>query len=616
MPSRMLSRHLDPMSRTARLRVLVAGLAGLALTWPTVWVAAADEAQATSDTVPVQLLSITDLHGYFGDAPTTVPGSTAGQPAQQVGGGAYLATHLERLRDRAGLPADNSILFSAGDDFSGWPDETEWFWNEPTIEYLDMIGLDFSTIGNHELDRNLDYLRHMMDGTCEGRPDGDLCFTDSTGEQFDGAGFDYYSGNVVDGGTGELVVEPYHVQHVDDGRGGTMPVGFIHATSSLTPTEGLSYWPSDQLAFLPEAAQVNKYAAELQAQGVEAIVAVMHEGFSQAAGAGYNDCTDPFGPVFEMNKEISPAVDAIVTGHWHALVNCSLPDPEGNPRPVVEAANHGRLLNEITLELDRDTGDVVREATRSTNHPNTRDVTPDAAVLALEAYWKGRLEQRRGEHVARISGDLTRTSTDREEAPLSNVVADAYRWAAEEDGGADLGLSTPGTLLRDLPYAATPGLPGDAAGVVTFAEAFFGTVFENGIGPAVATATLSGRQLDALLESQWQAQPDGSVVFSPLAVSADVRYTYDDRAAIGEKVAFGQVRIDGRPLKPHRDYRVATLSTNLVARYAKPPFLGLLDARDAYRTYYSGPDALAGYLAAHSPVAPPSLDRVRARPPH
>ncbi|RKF24731.1 bifunctional metallophosphatase/5'-nucleotidase [Micromonospora globbae] len=594
-------------------RLVTATAAGLVLTAASP-AARADATAADANPVRVQLLSITDLHGYFGDYTTTVPGAHAGEATQTVGGGAYLAAHLNRLRDQAALPEANSILFSAGDDFSGWPTETAYFWNEPTIEYLNHIGVRFSTIGNHELDRNLDYLRHMMDGTCEGRPDGDLCFTDSTGERFAGADFDYYSANVVDGATGELVVKPYHVERVDDGHGGTLPVGFIHATTSGTPNEGLSYWPADQLRFLPEAAEINRYAAELQAQGVQAVVAVVHEGFAQV-GDFYNDCTNPSGPMVEMNKQISPAVDAIVTGHWHALANCLLPDPAGNPRPVVEAANHGRLISEINLQLDPETGDVLRDRTTSTNHANTRTVTPDPEVLRMAQYWRDRAQQRRNEPVVDIAGDLARTSADAEESTLGNATADAFRWAAQQDGGADVGIVMPNTLLRDVTYAPTAGNAADAPGQVLFGELMVGVIHESGgFGAALTSGELTGRGLDQLLESQWQQAADGSVTFRPLAVSSNVSYRYDPTAPVGDRVDFGQVRIDGKPLKPNATYRVATLSKDFVTRYAVPGFSALLDAHHQHRTAYSGPDALAGYLRAHAPLAPPALDRIRAKP--
>ncbi len=819
-----------PHARTARKHRAAAAGAVVVLTL-TATPALADDvaADAAGDgSVPVQLLSITDLHGYFGDHVDSVPGAHTGQPSQAVGGGAYLASHLDRLREEAALPEANSILFSAGDDFSGWPSETAYFWNEPTIEYLNHVGLEFSTIGNHELDRDLAYLRHMTDGTCEGRPDGDLCFTDATRRRFAGADFDYYSANVVDSEQDALVVRPYHVEQVDDGHGGTMPVGFVHATTSTTPDGGLSFWPENQLQVLPEAAAVNRYAAELQAQGVEAIVAVIHEGFTQAGG--YNDCRNPSGPVVEMNGEISAAVDAIVTGHWHALGSCMLPDPAGDPRPVVAAANHGRLINEISLELDRATGDVLRDRTVSTNHANTRTVTPDPEVLRMARYWRDRLAERRDEPVAEITGDLSLTSTDPEETTLGNTVADSFRWAAAQDGGADIGIVMPDKLLRDIPYAAGSaevppadvfdvdfgrGTPDDVAqgftatavgdatlvrdpelgqqvatfdgsedafryegfaaawqderyvrpttqvtlqctfrstgpvpatqrwgiicgnnagafsfyrqeqrivsyldaagkawketnlpadqwldvvmtydgarwtvyvngevvasqadsgpisvpatasargfaigdsypvaetprafqgdvaavrvwstaltadqvrtlhradqapepeGLVTFGEVMFGVVHETGgFGAALTSGEVTGRELDALLESQWQKDADGTVTFRPLSLSGNVRYRYDPDAPVGEKVAFGQVRVDGKPLKPTRSYRVATLSREFVATEAMEGFDALVGARDLHRSGFSGPDALSGYLRAHSPLTPPSLDRVAPR---
>ncbi|ALG12200.1 bifunctional metallophosphatase/5'-nucleotidase [Kibdelosporangium phytohabitans] len=558
--------------------------------------------------VPVQLLSITDLHGYFGEYTTTVPGSHAGEPAKTVGGGAYLASHLNRLR----APM-NSVLFSAGDDFSGWPSETAWFWNEPTIEYMNMIGVEFSTVGNHEIDRKPAYLEHMMKGTCRGRPDRDLCFTDSTGKRFQGADFDYYSANVINEATGRPLVKPYHVRQVDDGRGGTLPVGFIHATTTHTPQEQLSYWPSE-LKFLPEAETINRYAEELRGRGVQAIVAVVHEGFSQANGAGYNDCTAPFGPLADMNKQISPAVDAIVGGHWHALVNCMLPDPAGNPRPVVDAANHGRLINEINLELDPATGDVRRDRTTSVSHANTRDVAPDPEVQRMAKYWKDRLPARGNQQVATVTGDLTRTSGTDEESTLGNVTADAFLWAANKDGQADLAVAMPGILLRDVLFAPNPANPADAPGRVLFSELVFGTVYENGIGPAVVRGTVTGEKLDELIESQWQRGADGVVTYRHMAVSGNVSYTYDPGAPLGQHVDIKKIRINGKPVKAGREYRIATLANNFFARNATPGFTALFEARNQDRSIYSGADALWKYMEARSPVRPPKLDRVRPAP--
>lgn len=586
------------------LRRLLALIAGVVIT------SAAGTAPTAADgrdePVAVQLLSLTDFHGYLGEYGATIVGSHRGDPAVRVGGGSYLATHVGRLRQGH----DNSILFSAGDDFSGWPDETEWFWNEPTIEYLNALGLDFSTVGNHEMDRGFAFLRHLRDGTCEGRPDDDLCFTDSTGRRFAGADFPYYSANLLERRTGRPALPPHHVERVDDGDGGTLPIGFVHATTALTGSEPMSYTPSGY-TYADEVTAINRSVRALQAQGVRAIVAVVHEGFSQRSGGGHNDCDQPFGPAVEFNRAISPAVDAIVTGHWHATVNCVLPDPAGDPRPVVQAGNHGHLISEIGLRLDPDTGEVLRDRTTSVNHAVTQDVPRDPRADRIAAHWRSRLAARAAQQAGTITGDLTRARDTEGESSLYDVAADAYHWAANQDGHADLALAMPDTLRRDLTHAPAPGNPADAPGRVLFPEVAVGTVYDSGIGVGVVRGTLTGRELLGLLEAQWQSAPDGSVAFRPLAVSQNVSYRFDPDGPVGRRVDRAGVRIDGHRLAPGRKYRVATLATAFLPERALPGFEALTGARGQDRSAYLGGDALWRYLEAHSPLTPPALNRAR-----
>lgn len=588
-----------------RNRIAAMG-AGLLVALTPVSAQAITQSPDSAAPVPVQLLSITDLHGYFGDYTTTVPGSRAGQPAQTVGGGAYLATHIDQLKEGK----DNSLLFSVGDDFSGWPDNTEWFWNEPTIEYLNYLGLDFSTVGNHELDRNFAYLQHMMEGTCAGRPDDDLCFTDSTGEVFKGADFEYFSGNIIDEATGEPALPPYHVQYVDDGAGGTMPIGFVHATIQGALSEGMSYTPRGYHAE-DEADAVNKYAAELQAQGVQAIVAVIHEGFTQQSGSGYNDCRNPSGPVVDdFNKRITADVDAIVTGHWHGTVNCMLEDPEGAPRPIVQAGNHGRLISEINLFLDPVTGEVIRDRTVSTVHANTQDVAPDPGALSIARYWDARAAERGITQVAEVTADIPRSPDNSAESPLGNLTADAFLAAARTDGEADLGLVTPGIVLRDIRYA--PSGTSDAPGRVMFSELVTGTLVDSGIGHGVVRGNLTGREIDLLLENQWQMAENGSVTYTHLAVSGNLSYRFNPDKPVGNRINPGDVRIDGKPLVPNRTYRVASTSGAFLLPAASP-FALLREAADQDRSVYNANDALWHYMADRSPVAPPATDRSRPK---
>ncbi len=72
-----------------------------------------------------------------------------------------MAAHLERLRDGR----RNSLFFAPGDLFSGWEFDASSFADEPTIEALNAMGLDFASAGNHEFDKSATFLTsHMADG--------------------------------------------------------------------------------------------------------------------------------------------------------------------------------------------------------------------------------------------------------------------------------------------------------------------------------------------------------------------------------------------------------------------------------------------------------------------
>lgn len=260
---------------------------------------------AADTTVDVQLLSITDFHGYL-QPPT--PGQGGSVPAGDgtsvtVGGAAYLATHLRQLR--SGHP--NSVFFSTGDSFSGWPFEVDAFQDEPTIEVLNKLGLRFSAVGNHELDVSPDFLvKHVEDGVCFGTVGVDSCFTDSTGRRFHGANFDFQSGNIVSSRTGRPVVDPYRIEWFRAPGGRRVPVGFLSTTVEATVTGSTSFQP--HLRALDQAETIERYTKELKRRGVEAIVLNVHEGGSpkSAATSGYNVCDSAYGPVIELAKKVSP----------------------------------------------------------------------------------------------------------------------------------------------------------------------------------------------------------------------------------------------------------------------------------------------------------------------
>ncbi|MFF4653243.1 bifunctional metallophosphatase/5'-nucleotidase [Streptomyces sp. NPDC001380] len=565
--------------------------------------AAADPAPVT-----VQLLDIADFHGHL-QPPGPAEGGTVTGPGGRpvtVGGAAYLATHLRRLR--AGHR--NTVTFASGDSFSGWPFEVDAFRDEPTVEVLNRLGVRFSVAGNHEFDVSPGFLvDHMEHGRCFGVPDRDSCFTDSTGRRFHGADFDFQSANIVGAADGRPVLPPYRVEWFAAPGGRRIPVGFIGVTLPGTPAGSTSFQPG--LRALDEVRTADRYAAELRRRGVRAIVLNLHDGAApRDPEAGYDACGAARGPAIDVARAVSPDIDAITTGHWHTAFDCTVPDPAGHPRPVVEAGHHGALVSEIDLALDPRTGEVLRDRTTAVNHPVTRDVPPDPAVRRIADHWRTRGAARRSERLARQTGSFTRAPDADGESTAADLFADVQYWEAGRTraGRADLALvaarpATGSTAVRgDLPYAAG-ATAGDADGRVLLGESWDAY----GYGNPVLTVGLTGRRLKAVLEQQWQERPDGSVRFSPLAVSRNVSCRYDPDRAPGDRVDPAGVRIDGRPLEPDRTYRVAALAYTVLGADGFTAFAGYTDP------VRNGTDheVFADYLRAHPVITPAPTDRVR-----
>ncbi|MFJ3925568.1 bifunctional metallophosphatase/5'-nucleotidase [Streptomyces sp. NPDC090022] len=572
---------------------------------------AARDAAGADEYVDVQLLSISDLHGYLQGAPgghSVITGN--GGLTYTVGGVAAMATHLERLRDGR----RNSLFFTPGDAFCGWEFDAAAFADEPTIEALNRMGLDFATAGNHEFDKSPAMLqRHMEQGIPFPVAGRDTAFTDSSGLPFHGADFRYYSANVVRTTDGLPVLPPYHVEYVTAPDGRLLPIGFIHLTALGTERFPGSFQPG--LATLDEIATADSCAALLKARGVNAIVLSMHDG--AVAGGDFNSGTDPSGPALDLALRVSPDIDAIVTGHWHTRFTMMVPDPDGRPRPFVEAGCYGQVVNEISLRLDPATGAVVRELTVSTNHPNTRDVTPHPELKAVADYWAGQATARDRSRIGRQTGSFSRTRNTAGESTMGDLVADWALWAGQRptdpENDANIHPNVPAqlALVAVAPRFGQAVIAGDlpldtaSGGAVTFGRAWRAV----GFGDPVVSAWVTGQQLHDALEQQWTREEDGALRFAPLAVSRNVRYSFDAQGPAGDRVEPSDVLVDGVPLDPARSYRLAAPSYTFLAHDGYPALEGFREPYRHQRDY----ESFIAFVRAAQVLSPPPTNRVTAR---
>ncbi len=550
---------------------------------------AAKKADPPGQLVQLQLLAFNDYHGHLNaDTPGSADGVTAG-------GGEYLSAMLSQLR--AG--EKYSLTVAAGDLIGGSPAFSGLFHDEPSVESLNTMGLDVSGVGNHEFDEGVTELLRMQDGGCH--PVDGCYFPDAP---YAGADYQWLAANVVNE-AGETPLPPYWITRVE-----SVDIAFIgmtlEATDVLVAAAGIEGWD-----FLDEAETANALVPILHDQGVDAIVVLLHEGGSQTPPPGVVDaCVDISGPILAINDALDPAIDVLITGHTHLPYNCVLPDAAGQDRIVTSAYSYGRVVSEFDLVLDKGTNDVRRDLSVATNHVVDQALlTPDPAVTAVIEKWQPLFDEAGNTPIGTITADITRGGTppgsDRGvESAAGNLVADAQQWASSFNG-AEIAFMNPGGVRSDLTYLAS-GDEGD--GVVTFGEAFTFQPFGN----TLKTFPMTGAQIVAALEEQ--CQPAGSSrPFLHLGVSDGFTYDLatDIVAGTCNSATITNVMLNGVPLVMGNTYIVTVNSF-------------LSDGGDNFTTFDAitspkldgGNDlqALANYLAAFGPVAPPSTDRVNELP--
>ncbi|MFI6704286.1 bifunctional metallophosphatase/5'-nucleotidase [Streptomyces sp. NPDC050509] len=550
-------------------------------------------------TVDVQLLSFNDLHGNL-EAPAGSAGTVTEKQADgttkaiPAGGVEYLATSLRTARK--GNPY--SITAAGGDMVGASPLLSGLFHDEPTIEALNKIDLDVTTVGNHEFDEGATELARLQNGGCH--PTGG-CY--EKGKKFKGADFPYLAANVTSEKTGKPVLKPYTVWKKNG-----VKIGFIGVTLEGTPNivtaEGVK-----GLKFHDEIETVNKYAKELDRQGVKSIVTLIHEGGAPASTAYNYDCDSPgagdgiSGPIVDIAKGISPKVDALVTGHTHQAYACTIPDPSGNPRLVTSASSFGKLYTDTTLTYDLRTKDIVRAGVKSANHIVSRDQAKATDMTDLITRWNKLAAPIANAPQGYISADINGRGATTPETPLGDVIADAQLagMAPADKGGAQIAFMNPGGIRSDLVHKAS-GSEGD--GVVTYGEAFTVQPFTN----MMNAVDLTGTQLITAL----QQQVSGSNEASPkiLQVSKGLTYTLDMTKSGAARVVTDSVKLNGAAIDPAKTYRVAMNEF-------------LAGGGDGFAVLGQGTNKLVGasdldmfnaYLAANStaqaPLAPPAADRI------
>ena len=549
----------------------------------------------------INILAFNDFHGNLeppkrfieAEDPTDINKSVR----IPVGGVSYFADAINKLR--AQYP--NNAVVSAGDLISASPLTSSLFLDEPTIETMNEIKIDFNAVGNHEFDRGTDELRRLQNGGCQQYTTTKPC---QINKDFAGAKFNFLAANVSLKADPKRTLFPaYKIK-----RYGNIPVAFIGLTLEATPTIVSAAGIKD-VDFHDEAETVNSLIPELKKQGVEAIVVVVHEGVAPSTKFNAKTCAGLSGPLTGILDRLDTAVDVVVSGHTHQSYICdySTLNPQ-KPFLLTSAGQYGTAITNIKLELDGKTGDVIKKDAQQVPIQSEAYTSGTTTVNLTNLYEKfnktpsieailDKYRQAVTTISARIVGTTTtvinRNAAESGETALGNLIADAQQAAAltASNQGSDFTLMNPGGVRADLQT--------NSNNQITFGDVFAVQPFGN----SIVTLSLTGQQIRELLEQQWSgANADRPRILQP---SKELSYAYKKDATAVPRAT--QIMISGQALMDSKSYRVTVNSF-------------IADGGDNFTVLTKGTnrvgggqdvDALEKYINQNSPVQAPETNRIK-----
>ena len=598
---------------------------------------------------PVRVLAFNDVHGYLSasdnNSTSIVPVSGVAAGAKvNTGGLAYMATLVNTLK----AANANNIVVAAGDNIGASPYTANIAHDEPTVDILNRIGLEVSSVGNHEFDKGLAELKRIQgtNGTSTCYPtDGsfgvvgvDTCL--QAGGTFSGAKWTYLAANVVNTSTGQTIFPATYVKTFDGTATQTgAKVGFVGLTFKNTPSE-VNQLGVAGLTFGDEVAAINNAAASLKAQGVNAVVVLIHQGgFTTSTVYGDTSCPGFNGDLLPIVDMLSKDIDVVVSGHTHTDYIC-----QRNGKLVTQSGFYGTGVTSIDLSFDSSgkvatavavNNPVINDTNTATYPVGVKALTKNAAIESSIANYTKLSAAAGSTVVGSLAGQVTiqaptagciaantcdsgaRNKTV--ESAMGDLSADSQLAAFQGTGitkPAQISLIQAGGVRTNLGTAAGP-YPGD---VVTYAALFATNPFHD----TLVAVDMTGTQIKRVLEQQWEA-PNNTAFYAPggvgeiLMPSTGFTYTWDSTqpagAATGQgnRVVSSSMLLNGVPVNPGATYRVV-VSTFLLSggdnftvfKNAVNPVQGGFDIA-----------ALSAYMGKHPnyvPVNPNRISRLGTNP--
>lgn len=487
--------------------------------------------------IVVNLVAINDFHGHLDAEKFSLGHAGDANSQSMVGGGIeVLGANLQAWRKE-----DKELLLVGGGDLIGAsPGISSIFADEPSIQALNLLGMNVSALGNHEFDQGVQELKRQQNGGCHSPRADKAC---KFNREFTGAKFSYIAANVIEAASGKTLFPAYSIQQAHG-----VKIGFIGAVLRDTPMMAATEHVKG-LNFIDEAEAINRTIPALKALGVKVFVVLIHEGGTTTEAFDQPACSQLKGPIVDIVKRLDPAIKLIVSGHSHTGFLCKVGD-----RTVTQAQMYGHMLTRIALTIDGNSHEVSEVKARNIVMAPLVAPVQDAVTSALASLMTKVREASRSameRPIARLAIPIiSRKLNDAGESPMGNIVADAQLAAVKNQGVQIAFMNNKG--IRGNLETGTDNISsyGQNTTVLPF-------------GNTLILLSFTGAQIRTLLEQQmWldEEAPDGRNV---LQVSDGFTYTWDRNRPIGHRVIKESVKLNGITLDDATEYRV--VANNFIA---------------------------------------------------
>ncbi|MCK9334598.1 MAG: 5'-nucleotidase C-terminal domain-containing protein [Candidatus Cloacimonetes bacterium] len=513
---------------------------------------------AFAEDLRLDIMWSNDVHGGIDRAQATFMNP---EFPPQLGGGASAATLIKQVRSWE-TPNRQSLLVDVGDFFQGRPVGTVTQ-GRAVIEYMNYIGYDAMTVGNHEFDILQDDLEKTLEL----------------------ANFPILTCNVIDKRTGKLpwYAFPYTIVN----RMG-LRIGLLGFTT--TDTEKMSF-PENikNITFLDEKETVSKYVKILREEElVDLVIVIGHAGLPYEVESTYLSRYDAQGnPKYERRtahwgwdaQEIAREVEGIdlfIGGHIHKGIPKPWIDPYTHTM-VIQGYAYGSNLGLLTLTIDPETKTItgyespaLREGSMITLFED--QFIPDPVAMEMIEAQVKEAEKGMDEVVGYAGVHLSRTNVDAQ-SPMGNTIVESMKYMVD----ADFSFLNLGGVRAEIKY-----------GPVTYRDIFQVMPFDN----MVVSFTCDGEFLRRIIETRVEGSRAGLIVAGVNVVYSKERPNFDRVTSL---------KIGGQPWDPKKTYKVVTTDFLMQGNAGLNLLMNVPEENITYHQINLR-DAIVHYFKENSPV--------------